>query len=64
MAHFQWFYFKVRNRTPATLKLTIKNFLKPKMSYREGLKPFLKSVAKNQKYYEQLSGNVTFKQSS
>lgn len=42
--------------------MVIKNFLKPKMSYLEGLQPYFRSNGKQQKYYEQIPGNVSFYQ--
>jgi hypothetical protein len=63
MTHFQWFYFKVRNKKPTNIIMVIKNFLKLKMSYRDGMKPYHRSLVKQQKYYEQIPGNVSFKQS-
>jgi hypothetical protein len=60
MTHFQWFYFKVRNKRKASVTFVIKNFLKETMSYRDGLRPFYRSSAKKQLNYEQLPNCVTF----
>jgi hypothetical protein len=58
MTHFQWFYFKIRNKRPVNVTLCIKNLLKQKMSYRDGLKPYHRSLAQQHQHYQQISGNV------
>ena len=60
MTHFQWFDFRVRNRRASTATFVIKNFLKDKMSYGDGLRPFCRSTAKKQVNYEQITNAVTF----
>ena len=62
MTHFQWFYFKVRNKNPGHIYIVIKNFLKAKMLYREGLRPFHRASSKNNKHFEQISSSVYFKE--
>ena len=51
--HFQWFYFTVHSRTVQTITLVIKNFIKAKMMYRNGLRPY---------YRSNLSGNTAWTQ--
>jgi hypothetical protein len=52
--HFQWFNFKMRNKKKATVKLTIKNFIKSSMLYTKGLKPYYKSLKQKHEFYEQI----------
>lgn len=52
--HFQWFCFRVRNRTIKNASFTIKNFAKGNMLYRQGLRPYFRSANEHTAHYRQL----------
>lgn len=58
--HFQWFYFKVKIKQPTTVTFVIKNFLKSRMLYREGLRPYHRSILKKSNTFEQIPSSVSF----
>ena len=58
--HFQWFYFKVKSRVPKKIILVIKNFLKAKMLYRTGLRPYYQSNMDDTNCWRQIESNCTY----
>ena len=60
--HYQWFYFKIKNKQVRKLTLIIKNFIKSTLLYRKGLKPYVKSVKNNDLHYQQIDSSVVFKE--
>jgi len=59
-SHFQWFYFKVKNKKVLKCKFIIKNFMKANLYYKNGLKPFYRSMLKNMNHYHQIPSEVNF----